>query len=59
MTRIAVWPVPMPRKVLPGAIRLMEAIECAVTGAMRVPGIATPVPSLIRLVLCAASASVA
>jgi hypothetical protein len=38
---------------------LIEPIECAVTGAIRVPAIATPVPILIRLVLAAASAIVA
>ena len=37
----------------------MLAIECAVTGAILVPGIATPVPILMRLVLTAANASVA
>ena len=45
ITRMAVCPVPMPRKTRPGAMRLMEAMECAVTGAMRVPAMATPVPS--------------
>ena len=59
MTRMAVWPVPIPRKTRPGASRLTEAIEWAVTGAIRVPGMATPVPSLIREVFCAATASVA
>src|SRR6266851_4611107 len=33
ITRIAVCPVPMPRKTRPGAIWLIVAIECAVTGA--------------------------
>ena len=37
----------------------MLAMECAVTGAILVPGIATPVPILMRLVLTAANASVA
>ena len=59
MTRIAVWPVPIPRNVRPGAIRFTVAMECAVTGAIRVPTIATPVPSWIREVRCAARASVA
>ena len=59
VTRMAVCPVPMPRKTPPGAIRLIEAIEWAVTGAIRVPGMATPVPSRMRDVLWAASASVA
>jgi hypothetical protein len=34
-------------------------MECAVTGAMRVRGIATPVPSAMHVVFAAASASVA
>ena len=37
----------------------MVAIEWAVTGAIRVPAIATPVPSLMYRVFAAASASVA
>ena len=49
----------MPRNVRPGASRLIVAMLCAVTGAIRVPVIATPVPSLIRLVRSAASASTA
>jgi hypothetical protein len=40
-------------------MRLIEAIECAVTGAMRVPGMETPVPSSMRDVCQAASASTA
>ena len=59
ITRIAVWPVPIPRNTRPGAIRLMLAMEWAVTGAMRVPAIATPVPSWIVDVCCAARAIVA
>ena len=59
MTRMAVWPLPMPRNTRPGARRLIEAIEWAVTGAVRVPGIATPVPIWIVRVFAAASASVA
>ena len=59
MMRMAVWPVPMPRKARPGARRLMDAIEWAVTGASRVPGMATPVPRRMRDVLAAASASTA
>ena len=54
ITRMAVWPVPMPRKTRPGAMRLMEAMECAVTGAMRVPAMATPVPRRMVEVWCAA-----
>jgi hypothetical protein len=38
---------------------LIVAIECAVTGAMRVPAIATPVPIFIRFVCAATSASTA
>jgi hypothetical protein len=37
----------------------MVAIEWAVTGAIRVPAIATPVPSLMLRVLTAANARVA
>ena len=37
----------------------MVAIECAVTGASRTPATETPVPSRMREVLTAASASVA
>ena len=59
MTRIAVWPVPMPRNTRPGASLLMVAIECAVTGASRTPATDTPVPSRMREVLAAASANTA
>ena len=59
MTRIAVWPVPMPRKMRPGASLLMVAIEWAVTGASRTPATDTPVPSRMREVLAAASANTA
>jgi hypothetical protein len=51
ITRMAVWPVPMPRNTRPGASWLIEAIECAVTGASRVGATATPVPSRMREVL--------
>ena len=47
MARIAVLPVPTPRKVRPGARRLMVAMALAVTGAMRKAGIATPEPTRI------------
>ena len=33
MVRMAVWPVPRPRKTRPGAISLMDAMAEAVTGA--------------------------
>jgi hypothetical protein len=49
----------MPRKTRPEASRLMLAIECAVTGASRVGATETPVPSRMREVLAAASASTA
>ena len=56
MIRMAVCPVPIPKKVRPGAIALIDAIEWAVTGAIRVPAIATPVPMRIRDVCAAAKA---
>ena len=43
----------MPRNTRPGARRLIDAMECAVTGARRVGAIATPVPSLMRDVFAA------
>ena len=59
MIRIAVWPVPTPQKIRPGATVLIDEIAAALVGAIRVPGIATPVPIRIRDVLAAASAIVA
>ena len=59
MTRIAVLPAPNPRNVRPGASALMVAMLPAVTGAGRVPVMATPVPRRIRDVRVAARASVA
>ena len=56
MVRIAVFPVPTPRTVRPGANRLIVAIPFAVTGASRNPPISKPVISLIFCVCCAASA---
>jgi hypothetical protein len=56
---MAVLPVPMPRKVRPGASRWMVAMALAVTGASRVGAMATPVPIFIVRVCCATSASVA
>jgi hypothetical protein len=52
-------PVPMPRIARPGASALMLAIAAAVTGAMRLLGMATSVPSFIVRVCSAASAIVA
>ena len=49
----------MPRITRPGASLLIEAAAAAVTGAIRLLGIATSVPSLIVEVWCAASAIVA
>ena len=54
--RSALFAVPMPRNVRPGASAFRVAIEFAVTGAMRVSGLVTQVPSLIVLVSRAASA---
>ena len=51
--RRAVLPVPMPRITRPGARALIEAIEDAVSGAIREAGLVTPGPSLIDLVLSA------
>ena len=56
MLRIAVLPVPTPKKVRPGARRLMVAIALAVDGATRNPGIATPEPTRIRSVRSATRA---
>ena len=46
--RSALFAVPMPRNVRPGASALRVAIELAVTGAMRVRGLVTQVPELDR-----------
>ena len=54
--RRALFAVPIPRKVRPGASALRVAIEFAVTGGMRVNGLVTHVPSLIVDVSRAASA---
>ena len=59
MIRIAVFPVPIPRKVRPGAMAFIVPIEEAVTGAGRVPETETPVPSCILLVRSAANANAA
>jgi hypothetical protein len=49
--------VPSPSTTRPGASAPIDAIAHAVTGAIRVPAIATPVPSTMRLVATAAAAS--
>ena len=56
MDRSALFAVPMPRKVRPGASMFKVAIEFAVTGAIRVSGLVTIVPRLIVEVFCDASA---
>ena len=55
----AVKPVPMPRITRPGAIALIVAAALAVTGAIRLLGTATSVPSCSCEVCSAASAMVA
>ena len=55
MMRMAVFPVPIPQKVRPGAIWLIVAIDAAVTGAGRVAATDTPVPIFIVVVRSAAS----
>ena len=52
-------PAPTPKKVLPGAKAFMVAMPAALTGAGRVPVIASHVPSLILFVCVAAKANVA
>jgi len=47
MDRRALFAVPMPRNVRPGASLFKVAIEFAVTGAIRVSGLVTIVPRLI------------
>ena len=59
MLRIAVLPVPMPRKTRPGAMRFRVATAATCTGGMRVPQIAVPGPRRNRLVCRAAKASTA
>ena len=56
---MAVFPVPIPRNVRPGARALMVAIDDAVTGAGRVAETETPVPMFIVDVRSAAKASAA
>ena len=59
MIRIAVFPVPIPQNVRPGAIWLIVAIDAAVTGAGRVAATDRPVPICMVEVRSAASAIVA
>ena len=56
MVRRAVNPVATPKSIRPGASLLSEARALAVTGAIRLDGIKTPVPSRIRSVCTAAAA---
>ncbi len=57
IARNAVFPVPTPKKVRPGAKALIVAIPFAVTGANPRPGIATPGPMAMRWVRAATNAS--
>ena len=56
ITRRPVWPVPKPSITRPGAISLIVAIECTVTGGIRFEATEMPVASLIFFELTAASA---
>ena len=53
--RMAVLPVPRATKQRPGAIMLRVAMPAASVGARRSPGTATPMPSFMVLVCCAAT----
>ena len=55
IVRRPVKPVEMPKSIRPGASALSEARALAATGAMRLVGISTPVPSLILEVTMAAA----
>ena len=55
MARRPVKPVPMPMSIRPGASLFRVAKALAVTAAMRLEGISTPVPSRMRLVFTAAA----
>ncbi len=48
--RSALLAVPIPTKTRPGASALSVAMEFAVTGALRVSGLVTQVPSLMPAV---------
>ena len=55
IARRPVKPVPTPKSIRPGASLFSEAKAFAVTGAIRLEGINTPVPRRMRLVLTAAA----
>jgi len=55
MARRPVKPVPRPMSIRPGASLLSEAKALAVTAAMRLEGISTPVPRRMRRVFTAAA----
>ena len=59
MIRIAVFPLPTPRNVRPGARTLIVAMLAAVTGAGLVAATATPGPNRIVEVRSAARARTA
>ncbi len=56
MVRRPVKPVLTPNTMRPGASLFSEAKAVAATGAIRLDGISTPVPSLMRVVFIAAAA---
>jgi len=56
IVRRPVKPVPTPKSIRPGASLLSVARPLAATGEIRLEGMSTPVPSLIRLVARAARA---
>ncbi len=56
IARRPVNPVPTPKSIRPGANLLSDAKALAATGAMRLDGISTPVPSRIRVVFTAVAA---
>ena len=56
MARRPVYPVEMPKSIRPGANAFIEASALAATGAIRLVGISTPVPSLILVVTIADAA---
>ena len=55
IARRPVKPVPRPMSIRPGASLFSEAKALAVTAAMRLEGISTPVPRRMRLVFTAAA----
>jgi len=56
IARLPVNPVPTPKSIRPGANLFSDAKAFAVTAAMRLDGINTPVPSRIFVVFTAATA---